>query len=168
MHRAGVSAPDIAGADKSNPPPPESFRSQWPNLNLRMAYFGQCQTPREEWPVLGLRVAYFDGQYPFFRVISQTDPLPTCVGEALSGVGETRFCIGETKKGEKGQRLLPKWAEIKKLNLEGHISFCASGLRCGYFSRADYRASQIKILIRCCIGRGTSDVIHPPAKIKRA
>jgi hypothetical protein len=44
-----------------------------------MAYFGQYQTPREEWPVLGLRVAYFDGQHPFFRVISQTDPLPTWV-----------------------------------------------------------------------------------------
>jgi hypothetical protein len=99
MHRAGVSAPDIASADKSNPPPPESFRSQWPNLNLRMAYVGQYQTPREEWPVLGLRVAYFDGQYLFFRVISQTDPLPTSVGEALSGVGETVFVSAKPKRG---------------------------------------------------------------------
>jgi len=27
MHRVGVSAPDIAGADESNPPASESFRS---------------------------------------------------------------------------------------------------------------------------------------------
>jgi hypothetical protein len=41
MHRVGVSAPDIAGADESNLRAPESFRSQWPILNLRVAYFGQ-------------------------------------------------------------------------------------------------------------------------------
>jgi hypothetical protein len=37
MHRVGVSAPDIAGADTSNLPALESFRSQWPILNLRVA-----------------------------------------------------------------------------------------------------------------------------------
>jgi hypothetical protein len=37
MHRVGVSAPDIAGVDESNLPAPESFRSQWPILNLRVA-----------------------------------------------------------------------------------------------------------------------------------
>jgi hypothetical protein len=37
MHRVEVSAPDIAGADKSNLPTPESFRSRWPILNLRVA-----------------------------------------------------------------------------------------------------------------------------------
>jgi len=35
MHRVGISAPDIASADESNLPAPESFRSQWPVLNLR-------------------------------------------------------------------------------------------------------------------------------------
>jgi hypothetical protein len=41
MHRVGVSAPDIAGADDSNLPAPESFLQQSPNLILRVAYFGQ-------------------------------------------------------------------------------------------------------------------------------
>ena len=36
MHRVGVSAPDIAGADESNLPAPESFRSQWPNSAHRL------------------------------------------------------------------------------------------------------------------------------------
>jgi hypothetical protein len=37
MHRVGVSAPDITGADESNLPAPESFRSQWPVFNLGVA-----------------------------------------------------------------------------------------------------------------------------------
>jgi len=37
MYRVGVSAPDIAGSDKSNLPAPESFRSQWPILISRLA-----------------------------------------------------------------------------------------------------------------------------------
>jgi hypothetical protein len=40
VHRVGVSAPDITGADESNPPASESFRSTGPNLNLRVAKNG--------------------------------------------------------------------------------------------------------------------------------
>ena len=46
MHRVGVSAPDIAGADESNPPAPESFRSTVACFELASGLFRPVPFPR--------------------------------------------------------------------------------------------------------------------------
>ena len=48
MHRVGVSAPDIAGADESNLPAPESFRST-------VACFESASGPKRNGPSAGAR-----------------------------------------------------------------------------------------------------------------